>query len=79
MEDIVICRSSPKWIADQRSADKHSSEIGDNSTTDWRLQKRRYLPTSFDVSVQLQLKINRIYLFCPVVTEKSTNPSVKFT
>ena len=23
--------------------------------------------------------INRIYLYCPVVTEKSTNPSVKFT
>ena len=21
---------------------------------------------------------NRIYLYCPVVTEKSTNPSVKF-
>ena len=24
-------------------------------------------------------KTNRIYLYCPVVTEKSTNPSVKFT
>ena len=25
------------------------------------------------------LKINRIWIFCPVVTEKSTNPSVKLT
>ena len=59
MEDmeIVTCTSSPKWIADQRSAGKQPSEIGDNSTTDWRLQKGSYLPTSFDVSEQLQLKI----------------------
>ena len=26
-----------------------------------------------------QVMINRIYIFCPVVTEKSTNPSVKLT
>ena len=55
--EIVTCTSSPKWIADQRSADKQPSEIGDKSTTDWRLQKGSYLPTSFDVSEQLQLKI----------------------
>ena len=28
--------------------------------------------------IKLKLyEINRIYLYCPVVTEKSTNPSVK--
>ena len=57
MEEIVTWRSSPKWIADQRSADKLPSEIGDNSTADWRLKKGSYLPTSFDVSEQLKLKV----------------------